>query len=166
LCGSANCERYRLDEWLLRVRFCAGQAFSQECDLSGVMRFMLALLVGLQNQSLSAVMSQFNSYWLRAEGASEKPCRFRSNGRHTLRYRIREGLPVTRPESWVSVRETASEPITSRQRGTWRHIFRLRAAAIAVGSEEARLRAGLRPPLKLHVRVSRMQLSRRFNRAG
>ncbi len=31
----------------------------------------------------------------------------------------------------------------------------------AVGSEEARLRAGLRPPLKLHVRFSRMQLSRR-----
>jgi hypothetical protein len=31
----------------------------------------------------------------------------------------------------------------------------------AVGSEEARLRAGLRPPLKLHGRFSRMQLSRR-----
>src|SRR5205823_2202888 len=30
-----------------------------------------------------------------------------------------------------------------------------------VGSEEARLRASLRPPLKLHVRFSRMQLSRR-----
>jgi hypothetical protein len=30
-----------------------------------------------------------------------------------------------------------------------------------VGSEEARLRAGLRPPLKLHGRFSRMQLSRR-----
>ena len=29
-----------------------------------------------------------------------------------------------------------------------------------VGSEEARLRAGLRPPLKLHGRFSRMQLSR------
>ena len=29
------------------------------------------------------------------------------------------------------------------------------------GSEEARLRASLRPPLKLHVRFSRMQLSRR-----
>jgi hypothetical protein len=37
---------------------------------------------------------------------------------------------------------------------------------IAVGSEEARLRAGLRPPLKLHVRVSRMQLSQRFSSAG
>jgi hypothetical protein len=32
---------------------------------------------------------------------------------------------------------------------------------IDVGSEEARLRASLRPPLKLHVRFSRMQLSRR-----
>ena len=32
---------------------------------------------------------------------------------------------------------------------------------LAVGSEEARLRAGLRPPLKLHVRFSRMQLLRR-----
>jgi len=32
----------------------------------------------------------------------------------------------------------------------------------SVGSEEARLRAGLRPPLKLHVQFSRMQLSRRF----
>jgi hypothetical protein len=31
-----------------------------------------------------------------------------------------------------------------------------------VGSEEARLHAGLRPPLKLHVQFSRMQLSRRF----
>ena len=31
-----------------------------------------------------------------------------------------------------------------------------------VGSEEARLRAGLRPPLKLHGRFSRMQLSRRL----
>jgi hypothetical protein len=34
------------------------------------------------------------------------------------------------------------------------------AGFIAVGSEEARSRAGLRPPLKLHVRFSRMQLSR------
>jgi hypothetical protein len=32
---------------------------------------------------------------------------------------------------------------------------------IGVGSEVARLRAGHRPPLKLHVRFSRMQLSRR-----
>ena len=37
--------------------------------------------------------------------------------------------------------------------------------AIQVGSEEARLRAGLRPPLKLHGRVSRMQLSLRFSSA-
>jgi len=35
----------------------------------------------------------------------------------------------------------------------------------AVGSEEARLRAGLRPPLKLHVRISRMQLSQRCSSA-
>ena len=34
-----------------------------------------------------------------------------------------------------------------------------------VGSEEARLRAGLRPPPKLHVRFSRMQLSRRLSDA-
>jgi len=34
------------------------------------------------------------------------------------------------------------------------------APLTAVGSEEARLRASLRPPLKLHVQVSRMQLSR------
>jgi outer membrane protein assembly factor BamB len=32
---------------------------------------------------------------------------------------------------------------------------------VAVGSKEARLRAGLRPPPKLHVRLSRTQLSRR-----
>jgi hypothetical protein len=32
-----------------------------------------------------------------------------------------------------------------------------------VGSEEARLRAGLRPPPKLQVRISRMQLSRRLS---
>jgi hypothetical protein len=36
----------------------------------------------------------------------------------------------------------------------------LRFVMTPVGSEEARLRAGLRPPLKLHVRFSRMQLSR------
>src|ERR1700694_1800793 len=41
-----------------------------------------------------------------------------------------------------------------------------RKGAIAVGSEEARLRASLRPPLKLHVRFSRMQLSRRLSDAG
>src|SRR5260370_8723570 len=35
-----------------------------------------------------------------------------------------------------------------------------------VGSEEARLRAGLRPPLNLHVRISRMQLLRRRALAG
>ena len=34
------------------------------------------------------------------------------------------------------------------------------AGFIAVGSEEARSRAGLRPPPKLHVRICRMQLSR------
>src|SRR6266851_229961 len=33
---------------------------------------------------------------------------------------------------------------------------------LAVGSEVARLRAGHRPPLNLHVRFSRMQLSRRL----
>ena len=33
---------------------------------------------------------------------------------------------------------------------------------IDVGSEEARFRASLRPPLKLHVHISRMQLSRRL----
>jgi len=37
---------------------------------------------------------------------------------------------------------------------------------LAVGSEEARLRAGHRPPRKLHVRFSRMQLSRRLKRSG
>jgi hypothetical protein len=35
-----------------------------------------------------------------------------------------------------------------------------------VGSEEARLRAGLRPPLKLPVRVSRRQLLRRLSLSG
>src|SRR5438477_5013605 len=39
-------------------------------------------------------------------------------------------------------------------------------AAIAVGPAEARLRASLRPPLKLHVQFSRMQLSRRLSHAG
>src|SRR6516165_1823834 len=33
---------------------------------------------------------------------------------------------------------------------------------IGVGSEEARVRASLRPPLKLHGHISRMQLSRRL----
>jgi hypothetical protein len=36
---------------------------------------------------------------------------------------------------------------------------------VLVGSEEGRLRASLRPPLKLHVRISRMQLSRRLSNA-
>jgi hypothetical protein len=35
------------------------------------------------------------------------------------------------------------------------------ATFLGVGSEEARLRAGLRPPPKLHVQFSRMQLSQR-----
>jgi hypothetical protein len=39
---------------------------------------------------------------------------------------------------------------------------RLEAKWIAVGSEEARSRASLRPPLKLPVHISRRQLSRRF----
>src|SRR6267154_764652 len=38
-------------------------------------------------------------------------------------------------------------------------------ACAIVGSGEARSRAGLRPPLKLHVRFSRMQLSRRLSYA-
>src|SRR5437899_4385630 len=42
----------------------------------------------------------------------------------------------------------------------------LTAVLISVGSEEARLRASLRPPLKLHVQFSRMQLSRRLSPAG
>jgi hypothetical protein len=41
-----------------------------------------------------------------------------------------------------------------------------RVGARIVGSEEARLRASLRPPPKLHVQVSCMQLSRRFSEAG
>ncbi len=36
----------------------------------------------------------------------------------------------------------------------------------AVGSEEARCRASLRPPLKLYVPISGIQLSRRHPRAG
>src|ERR1700760_147265 len=36
---------------------------------------------------------------------------------------------------------------------------------VAVGSEEARLRASLRPPLKLCVQFSRTQLSRRLSNA-
>src|SRR5205807_8094101 len=38
----------------------------------------------------------------------------------------------------------------------------VRQPAGFVGSEEARLRASLRPPLKLHVRYSCMELSRRL----
>src|SRR6266704_1203962 len=36
-----------------------------------------------------------------------------------------------------------------------------RGCTVSVGSEEARLRAGLRPPLKLYVPISGIQLSRR-----
>ena len=43
---------------------------------------------------------------------------------------------------------------------TFRKLFA--SLLVFVGLEEARLRASLRPPLKLHVRFSRMQLSRRF----
>jgi hypothetical protein len=39
-------------------------------------------------------------------------------------------------------------------------------AFIAVGSEEARLRADLRPPLKLQVQFSRVQLSRGLTLPG
>ena len=38
-------------------------------------------------------------------------------------------------------------------------------AALIVGSEEARLHAGLRPPLKLYMPISSIQLSRRRPRA-
>ena len=38
--------------------------------------------------------------------------------------------------------------------------------SVSVGSEEARLRASLRPPLKLYVPISGIQLSRRHPRAG
>ena len=41
-----------------------------------------------------------------------------------------------------------------------------RRATGTVGSEEARLRAGLRPPPKLHVRFSRMQFSRQCAARG
>jgi hypothetical protein len=44
-------------------------------------------------------------------------------------------------------------------------VLSLLEGLIGVGSEEARLRAGHRPPLKLHVRFSRMQLSRRLKRS-
>src|SRR6266496_290194 len=36
-----------------------------------------------------------------------------------------------------------------------------RGCTVSVGSEEARLRAGLRPPLKLYVPISGIQLSQR-----
>ena len=39
-------------------------------------------------------------------------------------------------------------------------------AKVSVGSEEARLRAGLRPPLKLYVPISGIQLSRGRPRTG
>ncbi len=37
--------------------------------------------------------------------------------------------------------------------------------SVSVGSEEARFRVSLRPPLKLHAHISRMQLSRRLTAA-
>ncbi len=42
------------------------------------------------------------------------------------------------------------------------HLFHVEPIVKAVGSEEAHRSASFRPPLKLHVRVSRMQLLRRL----
>ena len=65
---------------------------------------------------------------------------------------------------WVSPELVARiEYVEWTERDHLRHakFAGLRGIRDAVGSEEARLRAGLRPPPKLHVRLSRMQLSRR-----
>src|SRR5215468_457338 len=48
-------------------------------------------------------------------------------------------------------------------RGAKGGIFSPSSVFAIVGSEEARGRAGLRPPPKLHRRICRMQLSRRLN---
>jgi nicotinamidase-related amidase len=62
------------------------------------------------------------------------------------------GMAVLLPESWHKTDFTglmSSKPVVS-----------------PLGSEEARLCASLRPPLKLHVQFSCMQLSQRFSDAG
>jgi hypothetical protein len=66
----------------------------------------------------------------------------------------------------IKTRSSSGSPLTPPRRG-WPAPFAPRELPrfLAVGSEEARLRASLRPPLKLHVHFSRMQLSRRLNRA-
>ena len=76
--------------------------------------------------------------------------------------------------SWLSSIKLAFPPAcVSRPRfaigrggGLSGHQHGVVAPLTSVGSEEARLRAGLRPPLKLHVQVSCMQLSRRLSDPG
>jgi hypothetical protein len=56
------------------------------------------------------------------------------------------------------------EPLIPTNRSTSAGCFRRLSRPQRVGSEEARVSANLRPLLKLHVRFSRMQLSRRHLR--
>jgi hypothetical protein len=75
--------------------------------------------------------------------------------------------PEQRSAKWLSMRglnRNSLDLLTKSSSSTGKRT--VPQSFIAVGSEEARLRAGLRPPLKLHVQVCCMQLSRRVSDAG
>jgi hypothetical protein len=82
------------------------------------------------------------------------------------------GLPVrsTRSASGLRFSKLDSRPVDASvyaSPGTSRHPAQdSRSRWFAVGSEVARLHAGHRPPLKLHVQFSRMQLSQRLTLPG
>ena len=94
------------------------------------------------------------------------PARSGSNQHPAPAYTWRKFLSRKRATSRRGTFVQAALPSSDRtlpSRGPWlaSGLYRPPGSSL-VGSEEARLRAGLRPPLKLHVRFSRMQLSRRL----
>jgi hypothetical protein len=66
---------------------------------------------------------------------------------------------------WV-IRSQQLHLVSSDDANQFRNGIKPCGCTVSVGSEEARLRAGLRPPLKLYVPISGIQLSRRHPRAG
>jgi len=68
---------------------------------------------------------------------------------------------MTQPYPFTHTADTQHAKASAATRLRSSRLRGLEARFWIVGSEEARLRASLRPPPKLHVRFSRMQLSRR-----
>jgi len=85
--------------------------------------------------------------------------RFHFSGQHRLR------LPRALPAQGPPKRDGQCNTPIETQALLALPIVRACAAHATGGSEEARRGAGLRPPPKLHVQFSRMQLSRRLSHA-